>query len=277
MKCKLYRLFIDKAFAIVCAVATCIGILALIVLLYNVIADAAGWLDWDFISKTPSRFAAKAGIYPLIIGSFMVVALVALFSLPLGVCAAVYLEEYAEKNRLTKVIETNIANLAGVPSIIFGLLGLGIFVSFMGLGPGIVLVGAFTLTLRVLPIVIISTQEAIRAVPDTLREASYGLGASQWQTIHHVVLPKALPSIMTGLILSVSNAIGESAPLIMVGVATSIFRAPTGLLSPFGALPLQIFAWSDYPVKEFQHGVVPAAIVVLLAILIFLNLTTIYI
>jgi phosphate transport system permease protein len=236
-----------------------------------------GWLDWQFVTSTPSRFAEKAGVYPMIVGSTFVVALVAAFSLPLGVGAAVWLEEYARDNWLKRIIEMNIANLAGVPSIVYGLLGLGFFVSTLGLPHGIVLVGAFTLTLRVLPIVIVSSQEAIRAVPASHRHASLGLGTTQWQMIRTVVLPESIPGIMTGTILALANAMGETAPLIMIGAATSIFTAPRGIFSSFSALPLQIYAWSDFPKQEFQHGVTPAAIIVLLIILLGMNGIAIYI
>ncbi len=262
-------------FYLLCVFATVFGIFALGALLIYLSFDAYGWVDWQFITSTPSRFAEKAGVYPQIMGSSFVIALVAVFSLPLGVGAAIHLEEYAKDSHLRRFIEMNIANLAGVPSIVYGLLGLGIFVSTFGMVHGTILLGAFTLTLRVLPIVIVSSQEAIRAVPDSMRQASYGLGATKWQTIRNAVLPEAIPGVMTGTILALANAMGETAPLIMIGVATAIFSAPSGILSSFGALPLQIYAWSDYPQQDFQHGVVPAAIIVLLGILLTMNLVAI--
>ena len=264
-------------FFFMCLGATLFGILSLGALLVYVAIDAAGWIDWQFITSSPSRFAEKAGVYPMIIGSTFVIAVVAVFSLPLGVGAAIYLEEYSRDTPLRRFIEMNIANLAGVPSIVYGLLGLGIFVSALGMGHGIILVGALTLTLRVLPIVIVSSQEAVRAVPNSMRQASYGLGATKWQTIRKAVLPEAIPGIMTGTILALANAMGETAPLIMIGAATSIFTAPKGLFSSFSALPLQIFAWSDFPQQDFQHGVTPAAIVVLLIILLSMNMCAIVI
>jgi phosphate transport system permease protein len=266
-----------KIFLGFCVVATLFGIVSLAALLVYVFYDAAGWLDWQFITSPPSRFAEKAGIYPMLVGSIFVVALVTVFSLPLGVGAAVYLEEYSRNNWFKKLIETNISNLAGVPSIVYGLLGLGLFVSILGFSHGIVIVGAFTLTLRVLPIVIVSAQEAIRAVPDSQRNAAMGLGATKWQMIRSVVLVEATPGIMTGMILALANAMGETAPLIMIGAATSIFTAPHGLFSSFSALPLQIFAWSDFPNKDFRYGVTPAAIVVLLFVLLTMNALAIYI
>jgi len=263
-------------FQVVCVAATLFGIVSLGALLVYVFTEAIGWLDWQFITSMPSRFPEKAGIYPSLLGSVFVVALVAVLSLPIGVGAAVFLEEYSKKNFMQRLIETNIANLAGVPSIVYGLLGLGLFVSTFGLPHGIVLVGGFTLTLRVLPIVIVSSQEAIRAVPDLQRHASLGLGTTKWQMIRTTVLPEALPGIMTGTIIALANAMGETAPLIMIGAATTIFSPPHGLFSSFSAMPLQIFAWSDLPKEGFQHGVVPAAIVVLLVVILSMNGIAIY-
>lgn len=260
-----------RIFVTLCVVATLFGIVSLAALLVYVFWDAAGWLDWSFLTSSPSRFPEKAGVYPMLIGSTFVIALVALFSLPLGVGAAVYLEEYAPRNFFKKFIETNIANLAGVPSIVYGLLGLGFFVSFLDMVHGTILVGALTLTLRILPVVIVSSQEAIRAVPDSQRRASFGLGTTKWQMIRSVVLPEATPGIMTGTILALASAMGETAPLIMIGAATSIFTAPKGILSSFSAMPLQIFAWSDFPNEGFRHGVTPAAIAVLLIVLLLMN------
>ena len=266
-----------RIFTLFCVFATLFGIVSLAGLLVYVFYDAAGWLDLQFITSAPSRFAEKAGVYPMLVGSIFVVSLVAVFSLPLGVGAAIYLEEYAKDNFIRRLIEMNISNLAGVPSIVYGLLGLGLFVSFLDMPHGIIIVGAFTLTLRVLPIVIVSSQEAVRAVPDSLRYGSLGLGTTKWQMIRSVVLPEAVPGIMTGMILALANAMGETAPLIMIGAATSIFTAPKGLFSSFSAMPLQIFAWSDFPQEGFRHGVTPAAIVVLLVVLLIMNGIAIYI
>ena len=266
-----------KFFSAFCIIAIFFGIVSLASLLVYVFYDAAGWIDWQFITSPPSRFAEKAGVYPMLIGSIFVVSMVAVFSLPLGVGAAIYLEEYAPDKFLKRIIEMNISNLAGVPSIVYGLLGLGLFVSVLDMSHGIVIVGSFTLTLRVLPIVIVSSQEAVRAVPDSLRYGSLGLGTTKWQMIRSVVLPEAVPGIMTGMILALANAMGETAPLIMIGAATSIFTAPKGLFSSFSAMPLQIFAWSDFPGEDFRHGVTPAAIVVLLMVLLIMNGIAIYI
>ncbi|MFW6209282.1 MAG: phosphate ABC transporter permease PstA, partial [Spirochaetota bacterium] len=248
-------------FEVLCIIAALFGIVSLGALLIYVIYEAAGWLDLQFITNTPSRFAEQAGVRPPLMGSAFVIALVALFSLPLGVGSAIYLEEYSKQSFVRRFIEINIANLAGVPSIVYGLLGLGLFVSTFGMPHGIVLVGAFTLTLRVLPIVIVSSQEAIKAVPDLQRHASLGLGTTKWQMVRTVVLPEAVPGILTGTIIALANAIGETAPLIMIGAATTMFSSPHGLFSSFSALPLQIYAWSDFPQSDFQHGVTPAAIV----------------
>jgi phosphate transport system permease protein len=266
-----------RVFSVVTLLATILGVLALAVLLLYVAADAIGWLDWQFITSMPSRFAEQAGIYPAMLGSIYMMFTVGLLSLPIGVFSALWLEEYAHKGLLKKVIELNIANLAGVPSIVYGLLGLGLFVTTLGMDFGTVAVGAFTLTLRALPIVIVSSQEAIRAVPDSHRHASLALGATRWQMVRTVTLPESIPGIMTGTILALANAMGETAPLIMIGAATSIYSAPSGLFSKFSAMPMQIFAWSDFPGQDFQHGVVPAAIITLLIILLTLNGLAIFI
>ncbi|SRR6056297_222644 len=263
-------------FQVFCVIAALFGIVSLGALLIYVIYEAAGWLDLEFITNTPSRFAEKAGVRPPLLGSAFVIGLVALFSLPLGVGSAIYLEEYSKQSFFRRFIEINIANLAGVPSIVYGLLGLGLFVSTFGMPHGIVLVGAFTLTLRVLPIVIVSSQEAIKAVPDLQRHASLGLGTTRWQMIRTVVLPEAVPGILTGTIIALANAMGETAPLIMIGAATTMFTSPHGLFSSFSAMPLQIYAWSDFPQSEFQHGVTPAAIVVLLIIILSMNGIAVY-
>jgi phosphate transport system permease protein len=266
-----------RVFTAITLLATITGVVALGVLVIYVAVDAVGWLDWQFLTSTPSRFAERAGIMPAMLGSIYLIITVGVLTLPIGVSAAIWLEEYAHQNWLKKVIEMNIANLAGVPSIVYGLLGLGLFVSTLGLDHGTIIVGGFTLTLRALPIVIVSSQEAIRAVPDSHRHASLALGATRWQMIRTVTLPESIPGIMTGTILALANAMGETAPLIMIGAATSIFSPPHGLFSKFSAMPMQIFAWSDLPGRDFQHGVVPAAIITLLVILLALNGLAIFI
>jgi phosphate transport system permease protein len=231
-----------------------------------------GWdsLSWDFLTSYPSRFAEQSGIKSALVGSLYLIGLTTLFSVPIGVGAAIYLEEYAPPSRWRSLVQLNIANLAGVPSIVYGILGLGLFVRTMGLGRS-VMAGALTLTLVVLPIVILSAQEALRAVPSTIRQASYALGATRWQTIWYQLLPAALPGILTGVILAVSRALGEAAPLVAIGAATYVRFLPENLLTDeFSALPLQIFNWTDQPQKGF-HQVAAAGIIVLLAVLICMN------
>ena len=191
--------------------------------------------------------------------------------------AAIYLEEYAPANRLTKLIQVNIANLAGVPSVVYGLLGLALFLKTLGMDRGLVIAASVTLGLLILPIVIVSAQEALRSVPDSHRQASYGMGASKWQTVRNVVVPEALPGILTGTILALGRAIGETAPLVMIGVATTVFAPPTGLFEKATALPLQIFAWASFPQPEFRFGVVAASVVVLLGLLLLLNGAAIFV
>ncbi|WIV67486.1 phosphate ABC transporter permease PstA [Natrialbaceae archaeon AArc-T1-2] len=273
---------IGRAFVAVCFASTLVGIVALVALLADVVYESWGWVTWEFLTYPPSQTieyylpgARGAGIYPAIVGSIFLIALTAVFTIFLGVGAAVYLEEYASESRLKSFIEANIANLAGVPSIVYGLLGLAIFVRAIQLGSSLI-AGALTLTLLILPIVIVSTQEALRAVPDSQRQAAYGVGATQWQVIRDVVLPRALPGIMTGTILSLSRAIGETAPILMVGAATSLFVGPDSLTAPFSAMPMMIFEWATLPEPGFQH-VAAAGIVVLLSILLLMNAVAIFI
>jgi phosphate transport system permease protein len=243
-------------------------------LLVDVAIDGLGRIDWDFIKGFPSRRAARAGIWPALVGSFYLVALTAVLALPLGVGAAIYLEEYGKRSRLASTIEVAIANLAGVPSVIYGLLGLELFVRFFGFGPTLI-AGACTLALLVLPIVILSSREALRVVPESLREAALGLGATRWQMIRRVVLPLALPGILTGAILAVSRAIGETAPLIVIGAVVYITFVPDGIDSEFTALPIQIFNWVSMPQADFWINAA-AGIVVLMATLLVLNSFAIY-
>ncbi len=237
------------------------------------------WLDWGFLTSPTSRTPVKAGIYPALVGSVLIVLVIAVTAFPVGVGAAIYLEEYAPNTgrlaRVVDLIEINIGNLAGVPSIVYGLLGLALFVQGLGLRSGIVIVGGLTVGLLILPIVIISAQEAIRAVPDSRRQASYGMGATRWQTTRNVVLPEALPGILTGTILALGRAIGETAPLLMIGIASSVRSPPTGFFSKTGAMPRQIFSWSSEIEPEFRFGVLAAGVVVLVAVLIVMNGTAI--
>ena len=256
-------------FQAICLVSIGFSIAVLLILLVDVARDGLRWLSWDFLTRFPSRIPERAGIKSAILGSLWMMLLTASISFPLGVGAAIYLEEYAPKNWFTRLLQTNIANLAGVPSIVYGILGLAIFVRFMGFGRS-VLAGAATLALLILPVVIISSQEALKAVPNSLREASYGVGATKWQTIRHQVLPVALPGILTGTILSLSRAIGETAPLIMIGALTFIAFSPTSPMDPFTVLPIQIFNWTAKPQADF-HDLAAGAIIVLLVVLLVMN------
>jgi phosphate transport system permease protein len=242
---------------------------ALGLLVYDVLHDGVGRLSWQFLTSYSSRRAAAAGILSALAGSLFVITITTLIAVPLGVGAAIHLEEYGARGRMSRLIELNIANLAGVPSIIYGLLGLGVFVRAMGMG-NTVLAGGCTLALLALPVVIISTREALRAVPKSLREGSYALGATKWQTIRHQVLPAAFPGILTGLILALSRAIGETAPLVMVGALAYVAFLPTDLRSPFTVLPIQIFNWVSRPQAAFAENAA-AAIIVLLSLLLLMN------
>jgi len=253
--------------------ATALGVLALVVLLADIWRDGAGSLSVDFLTSFPSRFARRAGIKPGLAGSLWILALTALFSFPLGVATAIWLEEYAPRNGWSRLIQTNIANLAAVPSVVYGILGLAVFVRGLELGRS-VLAGALTLTLLILPVLIISAQEAIRAVPNSIRLAAYALGATRWQTIRQQVLPMAMPGILTGTILSLSRAVGETAPLILVGALAFVPFVPNGPLDGFTVLPMQIFDWISRPQASF-HQIAAAAILVLLAVLLAFNLVAV--
>ncbi|MDZ7849746.1 MAG: phosphate ABC transporter permease PstA [Halodesulfurarchaeum sp.] len=237
-------------------------------------------LDWQFLQSAPSTIPADAGLFPAIVGSVFIIAIVAIVSFVVGVGAAIYLEEYAPQiglgGTITRVIRVNIANLAGVPSVVYGLLGLGLFVNLLGMGLGIVLVAGLTLSLLILPIVIISAQEAIRSVPREVQQASYGMGATKWQTIREVVLPRAIPGILTGTILALSRAIGETAPLLMIGAATTVFRPPTGFASQVSAMPLQVFYWSFHQKSAFRELIAPAGVLTLLVVMLSMNVLAIY-
>jgi len=268
------RALLERGFHALClgAVLLPLGLLALLV--GDVLVDAAPRLSWDFLTSYPSRRAAQAGILPGLVGSLYLIGLTAAIALPLGVGAALYLEEYGKRGWLARLIEVNIANLAGVPSIIYGLLGLELFVRALGMGRSL-LAGACTMALLILPIVIMASREALRTVPNTVREGAYALGATHWQVVRQVVLPLAFPGILTGAILSVSRAIGEAAPLIVVGALTYIAFLPRGIDSPFTALPIQIFNWVSRPQEAFMVNAA-AGIVVLLATLLLLNGLAIY-
>lgn len=250
-------------------IAIGIGLGTLLWLVTETVLNAIGWLNWQFLTEFDSRFPERAGAKAAIYGTAWVMAFTMLFALPIGVMAAIYLEEYAREGWLKGFIQINIANLASVPSIIYGLLGLQVFVRWMELGRS-VLAGALTLALLVLPIIVVATQEALRSVPPSIRDASYALGATRWQTIRHHLLPYALPGILTGNILAASRAIGESAPLITIGALTYVPFTPEGPLDRFTVLPIQIFNWTSRAQADFQH-VAAAGIVVLLVILLLMN------
>lgn len=264
----------ELTFRALCLSAAVIPVLLLVALIVDVSMQATGRLGWDFLTSYPSRFPDKAGILPGIAGSVWLILITAGVALPLGVGSALYLEEYGGRGRLANLIEVNLANLAGVPSIIYGLLGLELFVRFLGLGRSL-LAGGLAMALLVLPIVIMSSREALRTVPNGLREAGLALGSTRWQVIRQVVLPMAMPGILTGAILAVARAIGEAAPLILLGALTYVDFLPDGPQSPFTVLPIQIFNWVSRP----QPGFVVAAaagIVVLLITLLLLSGIAIY-
>jgi phosphate transport system permease protein len=263
------RRLADRLFEICALCVLLFALAALAALLADVLADGLGRLDWEFVTSTASRRADRAGIFHALAGSIAVIALTAILALPVGVAAAIYLEEYGGRSRAARLIEINIANLAAVPSIIYGLLGLGLFVRALAMDRS-VLAGASTLALLVLPVVILSTREALRTVPGSIREASYALGATRWQTVQHQVLPMALPGVLTGIILALSRAIGETAPLITIGALTYVPFAPDSIWSSFTVLPIQIFNWVSRPQPEFQQNAA-AGIIVLLAVLLAMN------
>ena len=259
----------DLVFQAVAIIGLLFAVSILVLLLVNVFKDGFSRLDWSFITNYPSRNAENAGIIPGLAGTLLLVLLTAIISIPIGIGAAIYLEEYGRKNWLGRLVEINIANLAGVPSIVYGLLGLGLFVRWMQLDRSL-LAGALTMGLLVMPVIIISTREAIKAVPSGIREASWAVGATKWQTIWHHLLPIAFPSILTGIILAISRAIGETAPLITIGALTYVTFLPDSVQSPFTVLPIQIFNWVSRPQEAF-HENAAAGIIVLLLFTLFLN------
>lgn len=255
--------------------AVIVGILGLVVLLAQVLDQGLPWFDWDFITSYPSRHPEQAGLKSALFGTLWVMGITALFTIPLGVGAAIHLEEYAPDNWLTKIIEINISNLAGVPSVVYGLLGLSLFVQMLFSGERVVLAGGLTLTLLVLPIVILASREAIRAVPDAYRQAAYALGATKWDVVRTVVLPSAFPGILTGTILAMSRAIGEAAPMVVISGLVFITFIPNGPLDQFTVLPIQIFNWVSRPNDDFR-GLAAAGIILLLLILLSMNAVAIF-
>ena len=259
----------ENLFRWLCTLITWSSLVILMVLLAHVTIKGFGGLSLNFLDSFPSRFADKAGIKSALWGSIWLMSSVFVISVPLGVASAIHLEEYANKGRLAQIIEVNIANLAGVPSVVYGILGLAIFVRFFALERS-VLAGSLTMSLLILPVIIIASREALRAVPQSIRHGAYALGATRWQTILHHVLPAATPGILTGVILAMSRAIGETAPLIMVGALTYVAFIPESIMDPFTTLPIQIFNWSSRPQSAFQE-VAAAGIIVLLTVLLFMN------
>jgi phosphate transport system permease protein len=252
-----------------------IGLMTLLTLLVDVARDGFGRLDSPLVNNLDSRFPARAGIKPAIVGSVWLMGIVAVVSFPLGVGAAIYLEEFAPRNKVMSFLEVNLSNLAGVPSIIYGILGLAVFANAMRLGLSL-LAGALTLVLLILPIIVVSAREALRAVPDSIRHGAWAVGGTVWQSVWHQTLPAAMPGIMTGMILSLSRAIGETAPLIMLGAVTYVNFVPEGPMDRFTALPLQIFNLISRPQSGF-HEVAGAAIIVLLVVLLAMNALAVFV
>ena len=260
---------LDLAFRVVAIGSLVFALGALAALLADVFMDGAGRVSWQFLTSFPSRKPEQAGFLSALVGSLYLMILTILIAFPLGIGAAVYLEEYAKKHWFSRIVEVNIANLAGVPSVIYGLLGLELFVRMMKLGQSL-LAGALTMALLVLPIIIIAAREALKTVPNPIKEASYALGASRWQTVWFHVLPLAFPGMLTGSILAFSRAIGEAAPMITIGALTYIAFLPDSVMSPFTVMPIQVFNWVSRP----QHGFfacAAAGILILMAILLVMN------
>ncbi len=273
---KEYRKYRDGFFMGLFFTSVLIGVLGLCVLLLDVFLDGFEYLSWDFLSSYASRHPEKAGILGPIAGTFWVITMTALMTIPIGIATALYLEEFAPDNRLTRLIQLNIANLAGVPSVVYGLLGLAVFVQFLFDGTRSVTAGALTLTLLILPIVIIASREAIRAVPPSHRDAAFAMGATRWQVAKMVVLPQAIPGIMSGLILALSRAIGETAPILVVSSLVFITYVPTTPNDRFTVIPLQIVTWVSQPQDEFRQ-IAASAIIVLLVMLLSMNALAIFI
>ena len=259
----------NKIFKGLFFLCTVIGLVVLVALLAQTIIKGAGHLTPEFFTNFSSSTPADAGIKGALVGSIWLIVTIIPITIILGIGTAIYLEEYAKDNIFTSIVKISISNLAGVPSIVFGLLGYTLFVGAAGMGNS-VLAAALAMSLLILPVIIVSSQEAIRAVPGSVREASFGLGANKWQTIRRVVLPAALPGILTGFILSLSRALGETAPLVVIGIPTILLATPSGLLDQFSALPTQIDTWAKMPQAEFQN-VASAGIIVLLIILLAMN------
>ena len=265
---------LDKVFKIWGIACTLLGLVLLAIFIGSILVDGVQRINWDFITSLPSRKAERAGIWTALMGSVWILVLTTIIALPLGIGAAIYLEEYAKKSKLSSLLEINISNLAGVPSIIYGLLGLEVFVRIMEMGAS-VLAGSFTLALLILPIVIVSTREALKAVPKSIRDASFALGASKWQTVSRQLLPASFGGILTGIILALSRAVGETAPLIVVGALAYVPFAPSTPMDEFSVLPIQIFNWISRPQAGFGLNAA-AAIIILLLITFVMNGIAVY-
>jgi phosphate transport system permease protein len=252
-----------------CLAAIGILLLALILLLAQVLGRGLPWLDVDFLTGAPSRNPEKAGILPALLGSIEIALIVGFIAFPVGVAAAIYLNEYARDTRVNRLLQTNISNLAGVPSIIYGILGLAVFVRILNLGTTI-LAAALTLTLLILPVIIIASIEAFKAVPNAQREGAYALGATRWQMVRQSVFPAAAPGVMTGIILAMARAIGEAAPLLLVGAAGFVAFLPNPVSGNYSVLPLLAYNWAKRPQDDFQ-GISGAAIIVILVLILALN------
>ncbi len=265
------RVMLDRIARKAFSLTIIFALIVLGILIYQVVSQSIGWLDWEFLTGKLSIRAERAGIKSVIMGTLLLMTVVAPVTLFLGLGTAIYMEEYSQKGFIRNVINTNISNLSGVPSVIFGLLGLTVFGRMLNLGSS-VLAGGLTMSLLVLPIIVVSSQEALRAVPNSMREASYALGATKWTTVRKVVLPAALPGIMTGSILSLSRAIGETAPLVVLGIPTLILKMPTSIMDDFTALPIQIYYWTlDTVLTKEYANLAAATSVVLLVTLFFMN------
>ena len=270
-----HRKKMEKFFKFFCLFITLGSVAVLFVLLFSIVLEGFPWLDSQFLTSFQSRFPHKAGIKAGIWGTCWLIILTGIFSVPLGIGSAIFLEEYGIKGKLGKLIEVNVANLAGVPSIVYGLLGLAIFVRFFSLNRSLIS-GALTLSLLIMPIIIVSARESIRAVPKTIRLAAYALGAEKRQVVFGHILPMALPGIMTGVILALSRAIGETAPLVILGALTYVAFTPQSPMDEFTVLPLQIYNWASRPQEEF-HSLAAAGIIVLLSVMIAMNFIAIVI
>ena len=269
------RLFSNKFMKILFLLCTMIGLVVLVTLIVDTVLDGWDHLTWEFLTSFSSSRPESAGIYGAIIGSIWLMAVTAPVAIILSVGTALYLEEYAPKNKITNFITVNISNLAGVPSVVFGLLGLTIFVRQLSLGNSVMAAG-LTLALMIMPVIVVAAQEAIRAVPGSVREASIGMGATKWQTVSRIILPAAIPGIITGIILALSRAIGETAPLVVIGVPVSLLVTPNSVFDTFQALPMQIYNWVKMPQEEFQY-LTAAGIIILLLILFLMNSVAIFI